>query len=136
MVNGGAITKAKNFPANVKRCNNCGIVGHLAKKCRKPKKSQAQTSKPPQTNFNQIDTNATKSDNEKSVNYITSYQELYNQVYDSNYDSDFDDYEAAISSDSANQIEHLNAKTQYRNIVAHSRINSGSVCSLITKKTS
>ena len=37
-------------PANGKKCNNCGILGHFTRKCRKPKRSQGQTPKPPQTN--------------------------------------------------------------------------------------
>ena len=64
---------------------------------------------------------------------MKSYQQLYNQVYDSNNNSDSDDYLAAISSDSANQLEPLNAKITYRSILANSMIGSGSVCSLITK---
>ena len=48
-----------------------------------------------------------------TVNYITSYQQLHNQVYDSSYDSDSDDYVAAISSDTANQLQLLNAKILY-----------------------
>ena len=48
-------------------------------KCRKPKRSQGQTPKPPQTNVNPIDNTAEKND-EESVNYITSYQQLYEQV--------------------------------------------------------
>ena len=50
-----------------------------------------------------------------------------------NYDSDSGDYVTAISSDSANQLEHLKAKTKFGNILANSMIDSGSVCSLITK---
>ena len=50
---------------------------HFAKKCRKPKKSTAQSSQPQKTNVSQIDTNTTKNDDEEFVNYITSYQELY-----------------------------------------------------------
>ena len=90
--------------------NNCGITGHFAKECRKPKKSHSQTPKTPQSNANQIDTNPTKSDDEESANYITIYQQLYYQVYDYNYDSDCYDYVAAISSNSANQLETLNEK--------------------------
>ena len=75
-------------PANGKKCNDCGIIGHFTRKCRKPKKSQGQTQKTQQTNVNQIDQSPEKSDDEESVNYITSYQQLYEQVYDSNYDSD------------------------------------------------
>ena len=97
-------------PANGKKRKNCGSTGHFAKKCRKPKKSQSQTPKPRQTNINQINTNTIKSDNEDSVNYITSYQQLYDQVYESNYDSDSDDYVTAVSSDPSNQLEPLNAK--------------------------
>ena len=87
-------------PRNGEKCNICGIREHFAKKCRKPKKSQSQLPKASLTNVNQIDANATKSDDEEIVDYITSYQELYAQVYYSNYDSDSDYYVAAISSDS------------------------------------
>ena len=81
-----------------KKSNNCGILAHIAKKCRKPKKSQSQTSQPQDTKVNQIDLITTKSDNEESGNYITSYREVNAQVYDSNYYSDSDYYVAAISS--------------------------------------
>ena len=91
-------------PANGKKCINCGIIGHLRRKCRKPKRTQGQTHKTPQINVNQIDKSPDKSDDEESVNYMTSYQQLYDQVYDSNYDSDSDDYVAAVSSDSANHL--------------------------------
>ena len=74
-------------PANGKKCNNCGIFGHYARKSKKPKKPQRQVSKTPQINVNQ-DKTVEKSDDEESVNYITSYQQLYELVYDSNYDSD------------------------------------------------
>ena len=59
-----------------------------------------------------IDTTAAKSDDEESVNNITSYQQLSDQVYDSNYDSDSDDYVAAISYDSVNQLDTLNVAKQ------------------------
>ena len=108
----------------------------LCKECRKPKRSQGQTPKPPQTNFDQIDNNAGKNDDEESVNYITSYKQLYEQVYDSNYDSDSDNYVAAISCDSAHQLEHLNAKKQFGEVQANVMIDSGSVVSLITKTLS
>ena len=47
-----------------------------------------------------------------NVNYITNYQQLYEQVYDSNYDGDSDNHVAAISSDSAYQLEPLKAKVK------------------------
>ena len=63
----------------------------FSQNCRKPKKSQSQASQSQQTNVNQIDAPITKSDDEESVNYITSYQQLYDQVYDFNYDRESDD---------------------------------------------
>ena len=130
--NAGNLTIVKFAPQMVKN-EITGITGHFAKKCRKPKKSRSQKSKHPQTNVNQIDTNTTKGDDEISVHYIASYQQLYDLVDDSNYDSDSDDYLAAISSDSENQLESLNAKTKLGNILESSFIDSGSVCCLITK---
>ena len=72
-------------PANGRKCNNCGIMGHFARKRRTSKISQGQTPEPPQTNANQIVKTAKKSDYEEFVEFITSYQQLYEQVYDSNY---------------------------------------------------
>ena len=120
-------------PANGKNCNNCGIIGHFVRKCRKPKKTQGQTQKTQQTNVNQIDQSPEKSDDEESVNYISSYQQLYEQVYDWNYDSDSDDYVAAIAPDSAHQLEPLNVEVQLGEVKAHEMIDSGSAVSLITK---
>ena len=120
-------------PANGKKCSNGGIIGHFARKCRKPKRYQGQTPKRPQTNVEQIDKTAEKSEDEESVIYITSYQQLYEQVYDSNYDSDSDNYVAAISCYSANQLEPLNSKIQFGEVQANAIIDSGSVVSLITK---
>ena len=103
------------------------------RKCRKPKLSQGQASKAPQTNVNQIDKTPEKSDDEESVNYITSYQQLYDQVYDSNYDSNSDNYVAAMSCESANQLEPLSVKVQFGEVKANPMIDSGSAVSLITK---
>ena len=116
-----------------KKCNNCCITGHFARKCRKPKKSPGQTQKPQQPNVNQIDQSPEKIDDEESVNYITSYQQLYEQVYDSNYDSDSDDYVAVILSDSVHQLEPLNVEVQLGKVGALGMIDSGSAVSIITE---
>ena len=81
----------------------------------------------------QIDQSPEKSDDEESVNYITSYQQLYEQVYDSNYDSDSDDYVAVISSDSVHQLEPLNVEVQLGKVKALAMIDSGSAVSIITE---
>ena len=120
-------------PANGKKCNNCCIVGHFARKCRKPKKSQNPIHKTQKMNVNQIDESRENSDDEDSVNYITNYQQLYEQVYDSNYDSDSDDYVAAISSDSVHQLEPLNVEIQLGEIKTSAMIDSGSAVSIITR---
>ena len=52
------------WPANGKKCNNCAIISHFARKCLKPKKSQGQTQKTQQTNVNQIDQSPEKSDDD------------------------------------------------------------------------
>ena len=106
---------------------------HFARKCRKPKKSQNPIQKNQKSNVNQIDQSPEKSDEEESVNYITSYQQLYEQVSDSNYDSDSDDYVAAISSDSVHQLEPLNVEVQMGEIKTSAMIDSGSAVSIITK---
>ena len=120
-------------PANGKKCNNCGITGHFARKSRKPKNSPGRTQKAQQPNVNQIDQSPERSDDEESVNYITSNQQLYEQVYDSNYDSDSDDYVAVISSDSVHQLESLNVEVQQGKIKALAVIDSGSAVSIITE---
>ena len=119
-------------PANGKKCNNCGITGHFARKIRKPKMSPGQTQKAQQPKVNQIDQSPEKSDDEESVNYITSYQQLYEQVYDSNYDSNSDDYVAVNSLDSVHQLEPLNVEVQLGKIRALAMIDSGSAVSIIT----
>ena len=108
-------------------------MGHFARKFSKPKKSQSPIQKTQKSNVNQIDQSPEKSDDEESVNYITSYQQLYEQVYDSNYDSDSDDYVAAISSDSVHQLEPLNVEVQIGEIRTSAMIDSGSAVSIITK---
>ena len=97
------------------------------------KKSQNPIQNTQKSNVNQIDQTPEKSDDEESVNYITSYQQLYEQVYDSNYDSDSDDYVAAISSDSVHQLESLNVEVQMGEIKTSAMIDSGSAVSIITK---
>ena len=120
-------------PANGKKFNDCVISGHFARKCRRPKKSQTQTFKPPQTSVIQIDTTVERSDDEKSVSYFTSYQQPYDQIYEYNYESDSGEYVAAISCDSANQHEPLNAQIKFGSVQANTVIDSGSIVSLITK---
>ena len=120
-------------PANGIKCNNCGIMGHFARKCHKSKKPQNSAQKTQKANVNQIEQSPEKSDDEESVNYITSYQQLYEQVYDLNYDSDSDDYVAAISSDSVHQLEPLNVEVQMGEIRTSAMIDSGSAVSIITK---
>ena len=88
------------------------------------KKSQGQTQKAQQTNVNQIDQSPEKIDDEESLNYITSYQQLYEQVYDSNYDSYSDDYVAAISSDSAHQLALIHVEVKFGEVKAHAMIDS------------
>ena len=74
-----------------------------------------------------------KSDNELSVNHITSFKQLSDQVYNSNYDNDSDKYLAAISCDSANPLEPLIAKIKFGSVQADAMIDSSSMFSLITK---
>ena len=120
-------------PANGKKCHTCGIMGHFARKSRKTKLPQLPIQKTEKSIVNQIDQTPEKSDDEESVNYITSYQQLYDQVYDSNYDSDSDDYVAAISSDSVHQLEPLNVEVQIGEIQTSAMIDSGSAVGIITQ---
>ena len=93
------------------KSHSCGILNHLAKKCRKHKISQ--TSSPQQTNVDQIESTPNKSDDEELENYIASYRNVYKQVYDSNKDNDSDTYVAAISSETAIKLEPFNAIVQF-----------------------
>ena len=100
---------------------------------RNPKKSQCQKSQPKISDVKQIDSTPFISDHEDSVNFITKYKELYEHVYDSNYDIDSDNCVAAIWSETANILELLNAILLFGNFLSISTIDSGSVCSIITK---
>ena len=100
-------------PANGKMCTNCGITGHFAKKCRKPKNHKDNHLNLRKRMLTKSTNLLKKSDDKESVNYIASYQQLYDQFYDSNCESDSSDFVAAISCDSANQLELLNAKIQF-----------------------
>ena len=55
-------------PANGKKRKNCGIMGRFAKKCRKPKNSQAPFSKSQPTNVDHIDTTTTTFQRKKEQN--------------------------------------------------------------------
>ena len=94
-----------------KKGNNCGILNQFAKKCRKPKNSQPQTSPTQQTNVNHIESTPNTINDEEPVNYITSDRDLYEEIYGSNYDSDSDNYVAAISKKNVIELKPLNAKT-------------------------
>ena len=59
--------------------------------------------------------------------------ELNEKVYDSNFVSDSDNYVESISSETANKLELFNSKVKYGKIPAISMIDSGSICSIITK---
>ena len=109
------------------------ISNHSAKMCRKTKSTQSKTSPPQLTNINQIESTPDKTDTKESINYITIYRELYEQVYNSNYNSDSDNYDAAIPSETTNNLEPLNDKIQFGNNLSISMVASGSVCTIITK---
>ena len=60
------------------------------------------------------------------------------RIYDANYDSDYDDFDencVALISDSDNvrEVELVNTHTQFRNTETNALVDSGSVCTILTK---
>ena len=109
------------------------IFRSICKDVKKTKKATVPNKQSKQTNFNRIESTPDKSNDEQSVIYITGYRELNEQKCNSNNDSDLDNYVAAFSIETANKLEPHNAKTQFVIISLISMIDSGKVCSIITK---
>ena len=112
-----------NCIASGKTCNKSGLQNHFSRVCRKPKSS---SNKPTRSNVNSVEDTST----DRTVNAIQNMD--YNPQCESDYDSSDDNMVVSIASNSV-KIEPQNTTLQIGNTQVGLLIDSGSVCSILTK---
>ena len=108
--------------AKGKICNNCGLMNHFAKVCRKQKNAKPQNSK--KRTVNSVDE---EPHTEESLNFLRS-----TKLYDSEYSCGEDNTVALIENDIA-KIEPLSMPIEFSNISITLLVDSGRACSILNR---
>ena len=107
----------------VKKCNNCGLLNHVAKKCRKKNISKNSQQSKRINNVQNLE-NTEQLENQ-NLNFIN-----YNEQYNSEYDSSDDNYVAIIEHINPTPIALQNMTIIIGNTDRHLLLNSGSGCTI------
>ena len=108
--------------AKGKFCNNCGLMNHFAKVCRKQKNTKPQNSK--KRTVNTVDEEPHPKGSVKFLRKI--------KLYESDYSSGEDNTVVLIKNDKAN-IEPLNMPIKIGNISSTLLVDSRSACSILNR---
>ena len=108
--------------AKGKTCNNCGLLYHFAKVCRKQKNAKPQNSKKKTVSIVEE-----KPHPEHSVNFLQPAK-LYELDYSGGEDNAFEVIENAVEN-----VETLNMPIKISNIYTILLVDSGSVCSILNR---
>ena len=115
-------------PALGKKCNNCGLLNHLAKVCRKKLNNTGNSRQ--DNRINNVETAETTEQNTHSENQNVNYIN-YNEQFNFNYDSSGDNYVATIENISTPPIALKNMTITIGKTDCHLLFDSGSGCTVI-----
>ena len=108
--------------AKGKTCNNCGLLNHFAKFCRKQKNPKPQNSKKKAVNTLEEEPHP-----ENSVNFLQP-----TELYESDYSSG-EDNSVAVIENAVEKVELLNMPIKIHNITTTLLVNSGSAFSILNR---
>ena len=108
--------------AKGKTCNNCGLLNHFAKVCRKQKNAKPQNPKKRAVNTVEEEPHP-----EDSVIFLPPAK-----LYESNYNSGEDTIVAVIEN-AVEKVEPLNMPIKFGDITTTLLVDSGSACSILNR---
>ena len=121
-------TQRQVCPALGKKCNNCGLLNHFAKLCRKKLKTTQNSGQG--NRINNAKTAETTERNTHSENENVIYIN-YNEQFNSDYDSSDDNHVATVENVNTPSIALQNLTITIGNTDCHLLLNSGSGCTII-----
>ena len=113
----------EKFIATGKTCNNCGLLNHFAKVCRKQKNANT---KPQDSEKKMVRVVEEEPHPEDSVNFLRP-----GKLYESDYISGEEDNTVAMIETAVEKVEPLNMPLKIGNINITLLVDSGSACSIL-----